>query len=162
MPSIRVNGMVHQQQLNPRACWYTCLQMAVRYQENKRQASIVGLTSPEYFPDMQSRFAAGSNPSWAEWRAWAEQCGFTALNLTPTTLGIYQFLSQYGPIIYSGTWGYTFDGHVVILTGINTDTNTVYVDDPLETLAPVTKNVNTYFSQLAQTLWENPLFVYAG
>jgi papain like cysteine protease AvrRpt2 len=111
---------------------------------------------------MQSRFAAGSNPSWAEWRQWAEQCGFTALNLTPNQLGIYQFLSRYGAIIYSGTWGYTFDGHVVIITGVNTDTNTVYIDDPLETLAPVSKNMNVYFGQLIQSLWENPLFVYSG
>lgn len=82
------------------------------------------------------------------------------LNLTPNEDGVYDFLSTYGPIVYSGTWGNTFDGHVVILTGIDTDTDTLYVDDPLEPSAPVTKNINTYFAQLAQTLWENPLFVY--
>jgi hypothetical protein len=162
MAKIQISGVTHQRQLTPVACWYTSLQMAVRYFENRRQASISGLSGPENFPEMQKRFTDKSNPSWAEWREWAQQCGFTALNLTPNQDGIYQYLTTYGPIIYSGTWGYTFDGHVVILTGIDTDTNTVYVDDPLEASAPVSKDVNTYFGQLAQTLWENPLFVYAG
>ncbi|NNE65030.1 MAG: hypothetical protein HKN33_00570 [Pyrinomonadaceae bacterium] len=160
MPTIQINGVVHQRQLNRRACWYTCLQMAVRYFESQAQASVSGLSGPEHFSNMQARFAAGSNPSWAEWREWAQQCGFTALNLTPTPIGIHSFLSQHGPIIYSGTWGYSFDGHVVIVTGINTDTDTLYVDDPLEAGAPVTKNMTTYFGNLRQTLWENPLFVY--
>lgn len=160
MPSVQINGVIHQRQLTARACWYTCLQMAVRYYENLQQFSSAALQSPENFPHMQQRFASGGNPSWAEWREWAEQCGFTPLNLTPNQMGIYEFLSQYGPIIYSGTWGNSFDGHVVIITGINTDTNTVYIDDPLEQSAPVSKNANTYFAQLTQTLWENPLFVY--
>ena len=160
MANIQINGVTHQKQSNPRACWYTCLQMAVRYFENKAQGCLRNLSSPENFPVMLQRFQNGSNPSWAEWRQWAEQCGFTPLNLTPNQNGIYQYLSQYGPIVYSGTWGYTFDGHVVILTGVDTSSNTVYVDDPLENSAPVTKNINTYFGQLAQTLWENPLFVY--
>lgn len=160
MPSIQINGVIHQRQLTARACWYTCLQMAVRYYENAMQACSADLKSPENFPHMEQRFSSGGNPSWAEWRQWAEQCGFTPLNLTPNQDGIYQFLSQYGPIVYSGTWGNTFDGHVVIITGINTDTNTVYIDDPLEQNAPVSKNTNTYFAQLTQTLWENPLFVY--
>lgn len=160
MPTVQINGVIHQRQLNPRACWYTCLQMGVRYYENVNQQCLADLQAPENFPHMQSRYAANSNPSWVEWRAWAEQCGFTPLNLTPTAQGIYEFLKTYGPIIYSGTWGNTFDGHVVVLTGINTDADTLYVDDPLEHTAPVTKNMTTYFSQLTQSLWENPLFVY--
>lgn len=160
MASIQITGVIHQRQLNPRACWFTGLQMVVRYYENQSQSCNSNLSSPENFPEMQKRFAAGSNPSWAEWRQWAQQCGFTPLNLTPNADGVYQFLSQYGPIIYSGTWGNTFDGHVVIITGMNTDTNTIYIDDPLEQTAPVGKDINTYFSQLTQTLWDNPLFVY--
>ena len=67
-----------------------------------------------------------------------QQCGFQPLNLSPTTDGIYYFLNTYGPIIYSGTWGYTFDGHVVVLTGINTATANLAVDDPLNNLPPCT------------------------
>jgi hypothetical protein len=160
MPTAQITGVIHQRQLNARACWYTGLQMAVRYYENQGQASLANLSSPDTFPEMQKRFAAGSNPSWAEWRSWTERCGFTPLNLSANADGIYQFLSTYGPIIYSGTWGNTFDGHVVILTGINSDTGVLYVDDPLEVAAPVTKDIDTYFAQLTQTLWENPLFVY--
>ena len=161
MPTIQINGVIHQRQLTARACWFTCLQMVVRYYQEQTQSCLADLRPPETFPHMQQRFTAGSNPSWAEWREWAQECGFTPLNLTPTATGIYQFLSIHGPIIYSGTWGYTFDGHVVIITGINSDTGTLYVDDPLEVSAPVTKDINTYFAQLAQTLWENPLFVYS-
>src|SRR5262245_38226499 len=153
MPTIQISGVIHQRQLNPRACWYTCLQMGVRYYENQSQACLANLSGPENFPHMQSRFTAGSNPSWAEWRTWAEQCGFISFNLSGNADGIYQFISTYGPIVYSGTWGNTFDGHVVILTGINSDNGTLYVDDPLEVSAPVTKNINTYFAQLTQTLW---------
>ena len=160
MPSTQINGVVHRRQLTARACWYTCLQMVVDYYQSASQSCSADLSSPENFPHMQSRFAAGSNPSWAEWRAWAQECGFTALNLTPTEDGVYEFLSKYGPIIYSGTWGNTFDGHVVVVTGINTDTDTIYIDDPLDPSAPTGKNINTYFAQLTQTLWENPLFVY--
>ncbi len=162
MPTIQVNGVVHQRQLTKRACWYTGLQMAVRYFENTRQSSSSNLTSPEFFPVMQKRFTDKSNPSWAEWRQWAEQCGFTALNMTPNELGVFQALSRYGPIVYSGTWGNTFDGHVVVLTGINTDSKMLTMDDPWEVTAPMVKNIYTYFSELTQTLWENPLFVYQG
>lgn len=160
MPSTQINGVIHQRQLTARACWYTCLQMVVRYYEECSQTSLGDLRSPEHFAHMQSRFASGGNPSWAEWRTWAEECGFTPLNLTPNATGLYQFLSTYGPIIYSGTWGNTFDGHVVVITGIDTDSGTVYVDDPLDQSAPTAKDINTYFAQLTQTLWENPLFVY--
>jgi len=134
--------------------------MVVDYYEAANQSCSADLSSPENFPHMQSRFATGSNPSWAEWRAWAEQCGFTPLNLTPNEDGVYEFLSTYGPIIYSGTWGNSFDGHVVVITGINTDSDTIYIDDPLDQSAPTAKNINTYFAQLTQTLWETPLFVY--
>jgi hypothetical protein len=109
---------------------------------------------------MLSRFNAGSNPSWAEWRAWAQRCGFTPLDMTPTALGIYNILGQYGAIIYSGTWGNSFDGHVVIIVGVDTDAGLLYIDDPLDVSAPAVKNINTYMSQLAQTLTDNPLFVY--
>ncbi len=160
MPTINVIGVTHQVQLTPRACWYTCLQMGVRYHEQQAQASLANLTSPEHFPHMKSRFDGGGNPSWAEWREWAQECGFEPQNMTPTAIGVYNLLANRGPIIYSGTWGYTFDGHVVVITGINTDSNTLYVDDPLEATAPVTKNMSSYFARLAQTIWETPLFVY--
>ena len=162
MSTIQINGVVHQRQLNKRACWFTSLQMAVRYFENKSQSSNPNLVSPEFFPDMKDRFDKGSNPSWAEWRQWGEKCGFTALNMTPNEMGVYQTISRYGPIIYSGTWGNTFDGHVVILTGINTDSKVLTMDDPWEATAPITKDIYAYFSQLSQTLWENPLFVFEG
>ena len=159
MPSILLSGVTHQRQINPRACWFTGLQMEVRYFENKARRSLTNLRSPDTFPDMLSRFNAGSNPSWAEWRAWAQRCGFVPLDLTPTALGIHDTLGQRGPIIYSGTWGNTFDGHVVIIVGINTDTDTLYIDDPLDVSAPATKTFNTYMGQLTQTLTDNPLFV---
>lgn len=160
MASAQLNGVIHQRQRNPRACWYTCLQMVVRYYENTYLQSLGDLHSPETFPHMHTRFKAGSNPSWAEWRNWAQQCGFKPFDMSPTADALYDFLITYGPIIYSGTWGQTFDGHVVIVTGVNTDTNNLAIDDPLEASAPVTRNINTYFAQLTQSLWENPLFVY--
>lgn len=159
MPTAQIHGVIHQRQLTARACWYTCLQMVVRYYESVNQTCSSTLVSPEHFPHMQTRFSAGSNPSWAEWWQWAEQCGFTPLNLSPNKDGIYHFIDTYGPIVYSGTWGNTFDGHVVVITGINTDTETLYIDDPLDQSAPTSKDFNTYMSQLTQTLWENPLFV---
>jgi hypothetical protein len=159
MPSIFLPGVTHQRQLNPRACWFTGLQMAVRYYENKAGSSLMDLRSPETFPDMLSRFNAGNNPSWAEWRAWAQRCGFVPLDQTPTALGVYAALSRRGPIIYSGTWGNTFDGHVVIFLGINTDTDTLQIDDPLDVSAPSAKTFTTYMGQLTQTLTDNPLFV---
>lgn len=157
-----VNGVRHQRQLNPRACWFTCMQMMVRYHEQRRQQSLAGLRSPEHVPKMQQRFAAGSNPSWAEWRQWAIECGFRPLNLSPNEYGVLQALGRYGPVMYSGTWGNSFDGHVVVLTGIDTDGPTVHVDDPLEAAAPVLKDMNAYFARLTQSLWENPLFVFSG
>jgi hypothetical protein len=159
MPSLLLSGVTHQRQLNARACWFTCLQMEVRYFENKAASSLADLRSPDTFPDMVSRFNVGSNPSWAEWRAWAQLCGFVPLDLTTTASGIYQFLGWRGPIIYSGTWGNTFDGHVVIIVGIDTDTDTLYIDDPLDGSAPTPKSFNTYMGQLTQTLTDNPLFV---
>ena len=159
MPTIVHSGVPHQRQRNPRACWFTGLQMEVRYFENRASSSLADLRSPDTFPDMLSRFTAGSNPSWAEWRAWAQRCGFAPLDLTPTAQGIYDTLRQRGPIIYSGTWGHTFDGHVVIIVGINTDTRTLHIDDPLDATAPTTRIMNTYLGRLTQTLTDNPLFV---
>ena len=160
MASYVITGVRHQRQLNPVACWYTCLQMVVRYYERQAGACLSDLSGPENFSYMQSRFAATRNPSWAEWRQWAQDCGFSPLNLSPTIDAIYSYLAKYGPIIYSGTWGNSFNGHVVVITGANTSTGALLVDDPLEQSAPVRKNINTYFAQLTQTLWENPLFVY--
>jgi hypothetical protein len=135
--------------------------MEVRYHEELAQASLSGLQSPENFSHMQTRFDAGSNPSWAEWRKWAEECGLTPLNLSPTEDGIFTFLSQYGPIVYSGTWGDTFDGHVVIINGVDTDADTISIHDPLSGTAPEKKNMIAFMGRLKQTLWETPLFVYA-
>jgi hypothetical protein len=134
--------------------------MVVRYYENAYQQSFSDLRSPDTFAHMQQRFSAGSNPSWAEWRKWAKQCGFQPLDLSPTAAGIYSFLDTYGPVIYTGTWGQSFDGHVVVVTGIDTDSHMLAIDDPLQQSAPVSRNMDSYFSQLTQTLWENPLFVY--
>ncbi|MCP5076228.1 MAG: hypothetical protein GY947_23400 [Rhodobacteraceae bacterium] len=160
MAVVRISGVRHQQQTNPRACWYTCLQMGVRFHRERLQSCPANLVPPETIPKMQQRYTAGANPSWAEWRQWAGELGFTAINMSMNAEGIRTTLEAYGPIIYSGTWGNTFDGHVVVLTGIDTSGPTVFVDDPLETTAPVTKDMNTYFARLAQTIWETPLFVY--
>jgi hypothetical protein len=159
MPNILLTGVTHQRQLNPRACWFTGLQMEVRYFENRASSSLSDLRSPENFPDMLNRFNAGTNPSWAEWRAWAQRCGFVPLDLTPTAQGVYSALTTRGPIIYSGTWGNSFDGHVVILVGVDTDAGTLFIDDPLDVSAPTSKTFNTYMGQLTQTLTDNPLFV---
>lgn len=159
MAQIYIPGVVHQRQLNRRACWYTCLQMVVRYYEHSTQQSHADLSGPENFPHMQARFQAGSNPSWAEWRAWAQQCGFEPLDCCPNEDGAYDILSRRGPIVYSGTWGNSFDGHVVVFTGIDTGGPTLYIDDPLEQNAPVSRNFGTYMAALNQTLYENPLFV---
>jgi len=136
--------------------------MAVRYHYERCQQTLANLRSPEYIPKMQQRFKQGSNPSWAEWRAWAQECGFTAVNMTPAPLGVLQTLQRHGATLYSGTWGATYDGHVVVLIGVNTDTSKLYIDDPLELNAPTEKDINTYFGTLTQRLWENPLFVYQG
>ena len=130
LASYRVTGVAHQRQSNPRACWFTCLQMAVRYHYERCQQTLANLRSPEYIPKMQQRFKQGSNPSWAEWRAWAQECGFTAVNMTPAPLGVLQTLQRHGATLYSGTWGATYDGHVVVLIGVNTDTSKLYIDDP--------------------------------
>ena len=160
MPHIQINGVVHQRQQNVNACWYTCLQMVVRYYESLSGTCMSFLTGPEHFPHMQSRYEAARTPSWAEWSRWAGECGFTPLNITPNATGLYGFLSDHGPIIYAGTWGMGFDGHAVVVTGINTGSDTLYIDDPGERTAPVTKNMTTYFGRLRQTLTDNPLFVY--
>jgi hypothetical protein len=160
MTTFTVSGVTHQVQSNPRACWFTCMQMMVNFFQNQQQQSLSNLTPPEYAPEMKARFDAGLNPSWAEWRTWAIRLGFTALNWTPNDSGVLVTLRQYGPIMYSGTWGASFDGHVVVLTGIDTIGPTVFVDDPLEVLAPVAKPMNVFFGKLTQSLWENPLFVY--
>ncbi len=159
MPSIRISGVTHQHQLNPRACWYTGLQMEVRYFENRAGGSLADLRGPETFPDMQTRFTGGGNPSWAEWPLWAARCGFKSIEMTPTAAGVYSTLSQRGPIVYSGTWGNSFNGHVVIVVGIDTDAGTLFVDDPLTSVAPTAYPFDTYLGQLTQTLTDNPLFV---
>lgn len=134
--------------------------MVVRYYETGSSECLLDLTGPEHFPHMRARYDAGSNPSWAEWRQWAGECGFTPLDITPNAQGVYDFLSAHGPIIYAGTWGMGFQGHAVVITGVNTDTDTLFIDDPGEASAPTSKNLTTYFGRLRQTMTDNPLFVY--
>ena len=132
----------------------------VNYVQNQQQQCPSDLTSPEFDTEMKARFDAGQNPSWAEWRAWATRLGFTALNLTPNDSGVLATLQQYGAIMDSGTWGQTQGGHVVVITGIDTDAGTVFVDDPLEGSAPVSRQSDDFFGHLTQSIWDNPLFVY--
>ncbi len=160
MTTFNVAGVAHQQQLNARACWYTCMQMMVNYVQSQQQQCPSDLTSPDLDPEMKARFDAGQNPSWDEWRDWATRLGFTALDQTPNNDGVLSTLQQYGAIMYSGTWGQTYDGHVVIITGIDTDAATVFIDDPLESSAPVSHQTDDFFGHLTQSLWDNPLFVY--
>src|SRR4051812_2684668 len=121
MASIHLTGVTHQQQSNGKACWYTCMQMMVRYHRARAQKTLSRLRSPEEVDKMQQRFAAGGHPSWADWRAWAIELGFSALDFTPTAKNIHELLGKHGPIMYSGTWGQTFDGHVVVIVGIDTE-----------------------------------------
>ena len=106
MPTAQIIGVIHQRQLNPRACWYTCLQMAVTYYENQGAGQSCHFAFARHFSEYaKTIFADGSNPSWAEWRSWTEQCGFTPLNLSANADGIYQFLSTYGLVPFTPELG---------------------------------------------------------
>jgi hypothetical protein len=49
---------------------------------------------------------------------------------------------------------------VVIIVGVNSDTDALFIDDPLTTAAPTPTTCTAYLGRLAQTLTDNPLFVY--
>jgi hypothetical protein len=169
MPAIQIQGVVHQVQLNPSACWYTCMQMMARYYRSQNPG-VSSVGSPEDDPEMQQRFDAGGNPNWPEWNAWATRLGFKPINISPTDVGFYQLLHNYGPVMYSGTWEDSFDGHIVLITGVNTDgdppdiegTAALWVDDPLDNRPPFPRSqpYDGYVQTLQQRLSDQPLFVY--
>lgn len=132
------------------ACWYTSLQMVVRYY--RRRGMGARLRDPSEDPETQQLYAndvgigGGPNPSTERERI-ANRLGFAALYMSLTKEGMWKMLEK-GPVIYAGRWPGLSSGHWVVIVGISEDT--LAINDPASGL--VNWNYNQFMGQyLVQT-----------
>jgi ABC-type bacteriocin/lantibiotic exporter with double-glycine peptidase domain len=108
------------------ACWYTSLQMVVRYYRQRGQG--FGLTDPSEDPETQRIYLAnqgiGGGPKLGgmeERERIARKLGFTVGFVSLNEEGMWQLLNK-GPVIYAGRWPGQLSGHWVVIIGISADT----------------------------------------
>ncbi len=137
------------------ACWYTSLQMVVRYNRGRGQGG--RLIDPSEDPETQQLYlsnagvGAGANPA-VERERIANKLGFAALYMSLNNYGIWQLLSK-GPVIYAGRWPGMSSGHWVVIVGISQDT--LAINDPGSGL--VTWNFNEFMGRYLLQTAQRPL-----
>lgn len=113
------------------ACWYTCLQMVVRY---CRGRGIGGLLDPSEVEETRRMYESnrgiGTGPEVGgvpERERIANLLGFAVCYASLTEEGLWDLIRA-NPVIYSGGWGGERSGHWVVFNGISMDT--ISVTDP--------------------------------
>jgi hypothetical protein len=103
------------------ACWYTSLQMVVKYYRNN--GTHPGPIDPSEDPETQQIYqqnqGIGGGPNPATAREWiAKELLFAVLYQSLTAEGRWQLLKS-GSVIYAGRWPGLSAGHWVVIVGIS-------------------------------------------
>lgn len=113
------------------SCWYTSLQMVVRYNRGRGQGA--KLKDPSEDPETQQLYLSntGIGGTANERERIANKLGFAALYMCLSNEGMCRMLSR-GPVIYAGRWPGLTTGHWVVIVGISQ--NTLAINNPLSGL----------------------------
>jgi hypothetical protein len=133
------------------SCWYTSLQMVVKYWRDKGLGG--GLVDPSEDPETVALYAANTGISDRE--RIARKLGFTVLYASLTNEGMWDLLKK-GPVIYAGAWPGQLSGHWVVIVGISDDKLTI--NNPLSGMQ--TWDYDFFMSQYLIQTAQRPL-VYA-
>ena len=133
------------------ACWYTSLQMVVRYYRMKGQGQ--GLIDPS--EDSETQALYNSNTGISDRERIARKLGFTVGYASLSNEGMWEMLKD-GPVIYAGRWPSHSSGHWVVIVGISE--NTLAINNPAVGLQ--SWDYNYFMGQYLLQTAERPL-VYA-
>lgn len=98
------------------SCWYTSLQMVVKYYRDRGMG--FGLIDPSEDAETQALYTA--NTGITERERIARKLGFSVLYASLTNEGMWEMLRA-GPVIYAGAWPGQLSGHWVVIVGISDD-----------------------------------------
>ncbi len=104
------------------ACWYTSLQMVVKYYRGRSKGS--KLIDPSEDTETQHIYEAnqgigGGGPD--ERERIARKLGFTVGYVSLTNEGMWELLGS-GPVIYAGKWPGKLSGHWIVIVGVSDKT----------------------------------------
>jgi hypothetical protein len=133
------------------SCWYTSLQMVVKYYRDKGMGG--GLIDPS--EDAETEALYKSNAGISERERIARKLGFTVLYASLSNEGMWDMLKK-GPMIYAGAWPGQLSGHWVVIVGISDDNLTI--NNPAAGMQ--TWNYDFFMSQYLIQTAERPL-IYA-
>jgi hypothetical protein len=133
------------------SCWYTSLQMVVKYWRDRGMGQ--GLIDPS--EDAETLALYNANTGISDRERIAKKLGFEVLYASLTNEGMWDMLKK-GPVIYAGAWPGKLSGHWVVIVGI-TDTQLV-INNPA--VGMQTWDYDFFMSQYLLQTAERPL-VYA-
>ena len=133
------------------SCWYTSLQMVVKYWRDRGRGH--GLVDPS--EDAETVALYNSNGGIVERERIARKLGFTVLYASLSNEGMWDLLKK-GPIIYAGAWPGQLSGHWVVIVGL-TD-NRLAINNPAAGMQ--TWDYDFFMSQFLIQTAERPL-IYA-
>jgi hypothetical protein len=102
------------------ACWYTSLQMVVKYYRDKGQGA--GLIDPS--EDSETVALYNANKGITDRERIARKLGFTVLYASLSNEGMWDMIKS-GPLIYAGAWPGVLSGHWVVIVGISDNNLTI-------------------------------------
>jgi hypothetical protein len=102
------------------ACWYTSLQMVVKYYRDRGMGH--GLIDPSEDAETQKMYT--DNSGIVDRERIARKLGFTVVYASLSDEGMWDLLHG-GPVIYAGAWPGKLSGHWVVIVGISADTLTI-------------------------------------
>lgn len=152
LPS-RINTSIHHQvpvmrQPQTWACWYTSLQMVVKYYRDRGRGS--GLVDPSEDPETQALYE--SNTGISERERIARKLGFSVLHASLSNEGMWDMLKS-GPLIYAGAWPGQLSGHWVVIAGLSD--NNLAINNPAAGMQ--TWNYDYFMSQYLIQTAQRPL-----
>lgn len=108
------------------ACWYASAQMLVAWRRNRNRMCEGAHPDPSNIPTLEATFVANDGLATSKIIDLAKQLGLQEVPpITPSPGAIATMLKQYGPLWFAGLHP---SGHVVVITGINSDS--VVINDP--------------------------------